>query len=147
MQKYLSLKWGISKGRDTYGYNIVTLTDTTTGKKYRTMGGGYDMTGTVFGDWLQATEQPALLKIKRKAPMKWDGKNHDRRAEKIKNTLYGMTHYTAATDKGERIVLDGACGLECMLTIAKAIGLDVQQVYDRSKRTHERIGFNIITKE
>ncbi len=50
IMKNLVVKWTISKGRDTYGWNIVTLID---GKdKYKTNGGGYDMMGTVFAQWL-----------------------------------------------------------------------------------------------
>ena len=33
--------YGTSRGRDTYGYNIVTLTSSAQGKKFRAMGGGY----------------------------------------------------------------------------------------------------------
>lgn len=36
---YLSLSWSISRGRDTYGYNIARLDDHATGKRYRCSGG------------------------------------------------------------------------------------------------------------
>ena len=57
--KYLELRWSISKARDSYGWNIVTLIDYD--KKYKTCGGGYDMTGTVFADWLQANYIDKLI--------------------------------------------------------------------------------------
>ena len=107
MVKQLTLKHGISRAQDSYGYNRVTLTDTTTGKKYACVGGGYDMVGTVFAEWLQDNYQTMLLSIADKA-------------------YYGMTAYT---HKGY-VSLDGACGLECMLTIAQAIGLDIQRQVD-----------------
>ncbi len=48
--KNLELKWTISRAEETYGWNILTLID---GKrKYKVNGGGYDMQGSVFAQWL-----------------------------------------------------------------------------------------------
>lgn len=58
--RYLTLSWSISRGRGTYGGNICRLDDTTTDKRYRCSGGGYDMTGTVLGDWLTDVYQSEL---------------------------------------------------------------------------------------
>lgn len=41
--KRLALSWSVSRGRDTYGYNICRLDDTSTGERFKCMGGGYDM--------------------------------------------------------------------------------------------------------
>ena len=40
MQDTILFSYGVSRGRDTYGYNIVTLTSSAQGKKFRCMGGG-----------------------------------------------------------------------------------------------------------
>jgi hypothetical protein len=50
---HLNISWSVSRGQDTYGYNICRLDDTRTGKRYHLNGGGYDMIGTVLGDWLE----------------------------------------------------------------------------------------------
>lgn len=107
MIKNLSLKWSTSRGRDTYGWNIVTLTDQATGKKYRTMGGNYDMQGTVFSNWMD-----------------------DNYRERYKS-LEAREFYGLYDGRDGYQYTDGACGLSCMLRIAKAIGLDYQEVYSR----------------
>jgi len=107
MIKNLSLKWSVSRGRDTYGYNIVTLTDNPTGKKYRAYGGGYDMVGVVFSRWM-------------------DDNYRERYQSLDLNGYYGLRE----GDDGYRYT-DGACGLNCMMGIAVAIGLNYQTVYSR----------------
>lgn len=107
MIRNLSLKWTVSRGRDTYGYNIVTLTDQSTGKKYRTNGGNYDMQGVVFSRWM-------------------DDNYRERYQGLDVSSYYGL--YVGSDG---HMYTDGACGLNCMLRIAKAIGLDCQEVYSR----------------
>lgn len=125
----LELSWATSRGRDTYGYNIARLDDTNTRQRYRCMGGGYDMTGTVFGQWLQDAHQPRLLAIKDRA-------SHIRTAVEYvskggESKLYGMTYH----EKGDKVTLDGGCGISCMVDIAKACGLDVQWMHNRRGHT------------
>ena len=61
--KVVEIKWGTSKGRDTYGYTTAALYYD--GRKVAACnGGGYDMRGTVVGDWITDTMTPALLKLK-----------------------------------------------------------------------------------
>lgn len=108
----LRLKWTTSRGRDTYGWNIVTLTDETTGRKYRANGGGYDMTGTVFASWLLDVARVELLALPADVE------------------FYGLRRHA-----GGGLSLDGACGLESMLTIARAIGADVTRTHDRKGNT------------
>ena len=107
MIRNLSLKWSTSRGRDTYGWNIVTLTDQATGKKYRTNGGNYDMQGVVFSMWM-------------------DDNYRERYKSLDLNSFYGLSE----GDGGYRYT-DGACGLNCMERIAEAIGLEYQAVYSR----------------
>ncbi len=58
----LHFKFTTSRGRDTYGYNICTLL--VDGEKVaKCIGGGYDMQGTAFGEWLQNYFQATLLKF------------------------------------------------------------------------------------
>jgi hypothetical protein len=99
--QYLKLTWSISKARDTYGYNVVKLS--AYDKSYRAIGGGYDMTGTVFGDWLAANHQDKL------------------------QAMNVSQYYGARRRDNGTISLDGACGLSCMIDIAKSIGLTVER--------------------
>lgn len=110
----LRLKWTTSRGRDTYGWNIVTLRDETTGTRFRANGGGYDMTGTVFGNWLAAT-YPEELRA-------W--------AASTDSLDYGAT----VREDGS-VRLNGACGLESMRQIADALDLQVTRTHDRKGNT------------
>lgn len=134
---HLSLSWSTSRGVDTYGYNIARLDDQNTGKRYRCMGGGYDMTGTVFAQWLQDVYQSELVDLVKTIPMVECGyhiKGH------LKNeTLYGLN----VTPKGN-VTLDGACGLSSMITVCDALGLDVERTCNRKGHT---TGFYVTSKE
>lgn len=125
---YLALSWSISCGVETYGCNICRLDDTDEGKRYRCMGGGYDMVGTVFGDWLQDRFQERLRAYCRTSP-----------AEAAK--LYGMRVLDVGANS--RISLDGACGIDSMIRVAEAIGLTVKRTSDRKGHT---TGFNVEEK-
>lgn len=116
----LSLSWSVSRGSDTYGYNICRLDDSSTYKRYRCNGGGYDMIGTVFGDWLADVHQDKLKLLNPKQ-------------------FYGLH----PSPEGALNIV-GACGIDCMTDIAKAIGLKVQPF--RNKH-HRLIGYLIIEDE
>jgi len=59
MQHTLIIKWGTSRGRDTYGYNTCSLSENGH-RRAACNGGGYDMLGTVFGHWLASTYRERL---------------------------------------------------------------------------------------
>ena len=124
----LDLSWSVSRGRDTYGYNICRLDDCTTGKRYRTSGGGYDMVGTVFGKWLAETFQDELKAHVKTLPMVDCG--YQVSGYLKTEGLYGLN----VTPRGD-IQLDGACGMSSMETIARAIGLTVERTYNRKGHT------------
>jgi hypothetical protein len=121
MATLLQISWSVSKAHDTYGYNIARLEDTDTGKRYRCSGGGYDMTGTVFGDWLQDRYQDRLITIADRAYYYY-GSGHSYTKSTAPDTLYGMAHELTAG----KVHLDGGCGIESMRRIAEAIGLEVK---------------------
>ncbi|EKR8463847.1 hypothetical protein P9J17_004295 [Salmonella enterica] len=140
---HLSLSWSTSKGRDTYGYNICRLDDRNQGARFKCMGGGYDMVGTVFGNWLEANYQDRLLALKARA-------NYTRTTDgefvpaNRQDSLYGMAYL----EKDNRISLDGACGIDCMIRIAEEIGLDIQRDYiAKGRRRGDTIGWFISEKE
>ena len=126
-ETYLAVRWSTSRGRDTYGWNICSVTDQVTSKRYSCNGGGYDMLATSFGAWLTETYQNALREIGDRAHMTY---NEIFDATRNDDGLYGMYRY----DDG-RISLDGACGIEPMLEIARALGISVHATRDRKGHT------------
>jgi hypothetical protein len=137
----LALSWATSRERDTYGYNICRLVDQATGKRYRTMGGGYDMIGTVIGYWLEDQHQAALVALCEagRAGTTYTAaditNNTGERAryynrDNRETVLYGLVYNQDA----RRAMVDGACGESCVLEIARAIGITIDT------RTHKRNG-------
>lgn len=73
----IEIKWGTSRGRDSYGYTTATLYHC--GRRVAGCnGGGYDMRGTVVGNWVAATFPDELRAIK---PEQMDAQSHWERAE------------------------------------------------------------------
>lgn len=122
----LRLTYGVSRGHETYGDNIVTLNDETTGKRTRCMGSGYDMVGTVFADWMQDTCQDKLTAIRAQAYYQPSTNGYDG----CPDGLYGMRLHRDGT-----VTLDGGCGIESMRRIADAIGVDVTRTHDHKGNT------------
>ena len=124
----LKITHGTSRARDTYGYNTVTVTDEA-GRKFKCMGGGYDMTGTVFGEWLADTHQTEL-----RAWAAALGATADENGRTPVPDHYGAFLVPASkhVPLASRVLLDGACGIESMLRIAKALGLKLERTYKPS---------------
>lgn len=142
--KHLLLSWSTSRGCETYGYPICRLDDTSVGERFKCMGGGYDMVGTVFAQWLCANYQERLLKLKDRANYVFPVEGCGRHKEDREDSLYGMTYH----EKGDRIYIDGACGLDCVQKIAREIGLDIEREYiTKGRRYGETIGWFISEKE
>ena len=127
---YLALSWSVSRGRDTEGYNICRLDDRATDKRYKCMGGGYDMVGTVVGDYLQEAFQKELLSIADQSAAtcsKADGyKSNDK-------ALYGVCWHK----DDNRVSINGACGLESVKRIAEAVGVSITDNYNKRKQATE----------
>ena len=129
---HLALSWSISRGRDTYGYNICRLDSRDSGKRYRCMGGGYDMTGTVVAEWLVAEHQDKLGALV--CSIELEPVNGRTMAGYLKApTLYGLTVYPDGS-----VHVDGACGIESVRRIAEACGIELQRLSNRKCYT---IGF------
>lgn len=110
---YLHVKWSVSKARESYGYNVVTLTDYRD-IKIKTCGGGYDMIGTVIGKYLTQYHADRLAILLKMAKENENNPNIKQIPE-----LYGLSFYK------NKPSCDGACGLACMLKIAEYIGLKI----------------------
>lgn len=153
MSHELRIKWGVSRGRDTYGYTTAALSER--GEvKARCNGGGYDMRGTVFAEWLQNAYQDRLVKLGARKFKRtvWNGKVGDDGPDKAawshpdvdkKGTLYGAVYYPKGDvrhdgkkwvgDPKPRVTLDGGCGFSSIQWIAEAIGLTVRTIDAGSK--------------
>lgn len=142
----LIITWSTSRGHDTYGYNICRLDDSIRGRRFRTCGGGYDMIGTVLGDWLTTTQQDALRAISARAGSHYSkaGGYKSHRTADDRNPdpayLYGMTR----NDDTGAVTIDGACGVSTVMRIAEAIGLDLHSFHDRRGRT---LGYIVTCQE
>lgn len=123
----LALSWSVSRGRDTYGYNICRLDSRNSGRRYKTMGGGYDMVGKVFGDFLECEYQDqlrALVAPLPKAP--YGSTSWLQIAEEVNPSFYGLTIRPDGS-----VCLDGACGFDSMRRIARALGLHIEYELNR----------------
>lgn len=125
--RYLTLSWSISRGRDTYGYNICRLDDNATQKRYRCNGGGYDMTGTVLGDWLADVYQSELQALAPRAGA-WYSKAGGYRTNP--DRLHGLYGLSINEDTGTASI-DGACGIRSVEMIAAAIGIGFRATVNR----------------
>lgn len=73
----VTVKWGTSRGRDSYGYTTCSLRNQRGERVAACNGGGYDMRGTVLGDWLARTfpnELRALKESDMPAQSHWESK-------------------------------------------------------------------------
>ena len=126
--RHLSVKWSTSRGRDSYGWNICTLTDDLTGKKYRTCGGGAfgDMLGTVFASWMRDVYKQKLLDFANANPEKVRRLSTGVNGYAVTDERYRLYGFDVIAEPGKpahEISIDGACGLSSMERIAGAIGL------------------------
>lgn len=139
MDTFLSVKYGTSRGRDTYGYSIVTLVDTDTGKRYRTCGGGYDMHGTVLADWLSDVLQDELLGLLKSRGM-------DAGCYCTSSDTVGKYNwpYGAAISKGGVAYLDGMTGESNVKAIARQLGYKISSVQEKTRgRNYKFLGYQV----
>ena len=122
MNDTILISYGVSRGRDTYGYHIVTLT-AMGGKKFRCMGGGYDMHGQVLGEYVQycATQEQLHAAVSA----------DDSLPVFINN------------DGVARVL--GSSGEAGVMRLMRAIGWEVKAIhsFDRQGRVKATIGYNI----
>lgn len=134
--RFLPIKYGTSTAAGSYGYNRVVLVDTMSGAKAAATGGGYDMTGTVVGEWMMAHIQDRLDKLE----------PGTKSVGFYPRPLYGIQYKGTTSGSGYTYAhahVDGGCGLSSMLDIARACGIIIEEVYDRSARNVKCIGFDV----
>jgi hypothetical protein len=117
---HMEFVWTVSRGRDTYGYNICSLY--IDGVKVSSCnGGGYDMEGTALADWMESKYRLELTKL-----------NSD--------DYYGLCFWNDKRKKRQKrwskhcsVSLDGACGMSSMQEVLKRFGYMMEYVNSRSK--------------
>ena len=119
----LEFKWSVSRGRNSYGYNICSLW--VDGYKVSSCnGGGYDMQGTALGNWIAHVAADDLVKLE--IPM-------SRRNGEDVQEYYGLTFHDPDYDPG-KAVIDGET-VEQREKEGKSLGLErYQSFYKASSR-------------
>ena len=113
----LTVSYGVSRSKNHYSEPIVSLLDLGTNKRYRAIGSGYDRLGTCFAMFLEDVYQMELKSISQQAYHVSNGSTPQKTG--VQGALYGMTRHA------DKVTLDGGCGFESMLKIARKIGLSV----------------------
>lgn len=147
MNYYLTETWTVSRGRETYGYNICTIRayssvwEKTKGVELANAsckGGGYDMAGTSLADCLAALPdvQQALQRLITKETAETfqdvDGTYRN------PNTKY----YGSFLKADGTVSLDGGVGTSTVLEIFQAAGVNVTPNYQKKRGGKlDRIGW------
>ncbi len=149
MEKTLYFKWTVSRGRDTYGYNICTLY-VDGDKVSRCNGGGYDMEGTCLGEYIANAFKDRLLKLRLKEKLygltfhnpNWKPSEKVLQREKEGKTI-GLERYQEfysasnfkPTKKHNIPLIDGACGKSSVERIMNAIKLNLKYIHGTKNDT------------
>lgn len=136
----------MSRGRDTYGYNICSLY--VDGHKVASCnGGGYDMQGTALGDYIERAYAKELLALKPEQ-MEEQGFYDSQKKERVSTGrgFYGLTYHDPKFNPGKAVVgsdavsdrtLGGAEGetVEQAEAAGKSLGLErYQAIYSASSK-------------
>ena len=159
----LEFVWTVSKARDSYGYNIMTLY-VNDKKVAQCNGGGYDMKGTVLGQWIATTFKDQLLKLKQEfCGLTYHDPNYDPNKEIIKGQTIaerekegkslGLERYQAfyaassklPTEKHIIPEINGATGFSSVEKILKTIGCELE--YIPSRRNKDNSLYKLVKRE
>ena len=120
--RIVTVRYGISRGQDTYGYTTCTLTVEGKGRRASSCGGGYSLTGTCLGEWLRRdfADQLQALDLGRLAKSGIDA--------------YGLSFWDESTGKnvarwkeGATLHVQGSCGESSMFRIFRVLGYNLIQ--------------------
>tara|TARA_Y100000310_G_C20309609_1_gene635614 strand:- start:36 stop:503 length:468 start_codon:yes stop_codon:yes gene_type:complete len=141
MKKTLLFKWTVSRGRDTYGYNICSLW--VDGSKLTSCnGGGYDMKGTSLGLYIACAFAEKLNTLKEEFyGLTYHNPNYKCSEEVVEKEKagesFGLERYQDFYKQSSKLPterhtipqIDGACGFSSVEDIMKAIGLRLKYVH------------------
>jgi len=129
--RLVTVRYGISRGRDTYGYTTCTLTVDGKGRRASCCGGGYSLIGVCLGEWLRRdfADQLQALDLGRLAKSGID--------------TYGLSFWDKSTGKniarwreGATLHVQGACGEITMRRILKVLGYNLIQAGQTRNTCH-----------
>jgi hypothetical protein len=126
----LALTWSVSRGRETYGWNIARLDSRDSGKRYRTCGGGYDMIGTVLGQYVENELQGKLRELVHSVSGLLVDAGYTVPGYRRINDLYGLT-----VAPNGHVQIDGGCGVDCVIRIIRGMNMEVQRTYNKKGHT------------
>lgn len=101
--KTLRVTWGVSRGRNTYGYTTCTLRDERGVRRAACNGGGYDMLGTVLGNYIASEYRDRLMALK---PEQMPEQSHWNGSERVSDGryFYGLTYHDPTYDPGKAVI-------------------------------------------
>lgn len=114
------VRFGTSRGQDTYGWTTCTLTVDGKGRRASCCGGGYSLAGACLGEWLERdfTDQLRGLDLGRLA--------------KAGINTYGLSFWDRDRSRdlsrwkeGATLHVQGACGEQSMENILRTLGYDL----------------------
>lgn len=115
-EKVIEFKWSVSRGYNTYGYNICRVYIDGQKTKHAVNGGGYDMRGAAFSGWIKEIFSDELKKLD-------------------SSKFYGLSFWNEKTKKYQkrfskncRVYVDGACGFNCMGAILHHLGYTMKYI-------------------
>ncbi len=133
--KYVTVRRGTSRDRDTYGYTTCTLTVDGKGRRASCCGGGYSLIGACLGEWLSRdfTDQLTALDLGRlkKSGIDtyglsfWD---RDRRRDLSRWKEGAVLH-----------VQGGGCGEQSMENILRILGYNLIRAGRTRNTSHYRL--------
>ena len=119
-------KYGVSRGQYTYGYTLVSLY-VNGDKVAKTGGGGYDMKGSVLGQFITQNFQDELKSFTANYG------SHDNTPRE--SSYYGLTFYSKDYkphnnyQDGDSVSFDGACGFSECQKILGALGYKLEFIH------------------
>jgi len=144
----LSERWTISRGRDTCGYNVCTITYGRS-LKTRAHGGGYDMAGTALAEMLceHPVTAPIILamlrrKVKANAIRRSGGVGEGRFFGE--GRFYGCWYISKGRGRDEKFGIDGGVGSDTVIRLLlKHCGIKIEPQYDLARKRRARNGWLI----
>lgn len=128
----LNFKWTVSRGQDTYGYNICSLY--VDGVKVASCnGGGYDMQGTVFAEYLNQNYSEQLERLAWNELKEAIDTQESRYYNHAGGGFYGLivSKYKGENTYSCNALCDGGCGMSSMRQIAEAMGLKLEFIHEQ----------------
>lgn len=129
----LIMKYGTSRGAETYGY--ATASAWIDGKRMgMASGGGYDLSGAALGEAAMKAYGPRLAAIADRAANVYHANEnrHESRDKHGGQYLYGLS--VIIRDGKTSVYVDGACGWNCVVRVLEAIGVTIAYVDETRSR-------------